>query len=73
MGALLCFDMNNVRYLTATHIGTWARTRQTGLPLLPQNDGADPGGTSDLQQSITSCIARGLGSDRSWISMLRGA
>src|SRR5580700_8226097 len=23
MGALLCFDMNNVRYITATHIGTW--------------------------------------------------
>ena len=22
MGALLCFDMNNVRYLTSTHIGT---------------------------------------------------
>ena len=22
MGALLCFDMNNVRYITATHIGT---------------------------------------------------
>src|SRR5712691_2408490 len=24
MGALLCFDMNNVRYITATHIGSWA-------------------------------------------------
>jgi Xaa-Pro aminopeptidase len=24
LGALLCFDMNNIRYLTATHIGTWA-------------------------------------------------
>ena len=24
MGALLCFDMNNIRYITATHIGTWA-------------------------------------------------
>jgi len=27
MGALLCFDMNNVRYLTATHIGRGRRTR----------------------------------------------
>ena len=27
MGALLCFDMNNVRYLTATHIGTWAQDK----------------------------------------------
>ena len=24
LGALLCFDMANIRYLTATHIGTWA-------------------------------------------------
>ena len=24
LGALLCFDMNNIRYLTSTHIGTWA-------------------------------------------------
>ena len=23
LGALLCFDMNNIRYLTATVIGTW--------------------------------------------------
>jgi hypothetical protein len=23
-GALLCFDMANIRYVTATHIGTWA-------------------------------------------------
>ena len=25
LGALLCFDMTNIRYLTATHIGTWAQ------------------------------------------------
>ena len=24
LGALLTFDMNNIRYLTATIIGTWA-------------------------------------------------
>src|SRR5260221_14377135 len=24
LGALLCFDMGNIRYITATHIGTWA-------------------------------------------------
>src|SRR5918995_5578056 len=23
LGALLCFDMANIRYVTATHIGTW--------------------------------------------------
>lgn len=25
LGALLCFDMTNIRYITATHIGTWAQ------------------------------------------------
>jgi hypothetical protein len=38
MGALLCFDMNNVRYLTATHIGTWAQDKANRFTLLPQND-----------------------------------
>src|ERR1700688_2533940 len=38
MGALLCFDMNNVRYLTATHIGTWAQNKNSRFTLLPQND-----------------------------------
>src|SRR6267143_1455072 len=38
VGALLCFDMNNVRYLTATHIGTWAQDKISRFSLLPQND-----------------------------------
>jgi Xaa-Pro aminopeptidase len=38
MGAILCFDMNNVRYLTATHIGTWAQDKANRFTLLPQND-----------------------------------
>lgn len=38
MGAVLCFDMNNVRYLTATHIGTWAQDKISRFALLPQND-----------------------------------
>jgi Xaa-Pro aminopeptidase len=38
LGALLCFDMNNVRYLTATHIGTWAQDKVSRFALLPQND-----------------------------------
>ena len=38
MGALLCFDMNNVRYLTATHIGTWAQDKANRFTLLPQDD-----------------------------------
>lgn len=38
MGALLCFDMNNVRYLTATHIGTWAQDKISRFTLLPRDD-----------------------------------
>jgi len=38
MGALLCFDMNNVRYITATHIGSWAQDKNSRFTLLPQND-----------------------------------
>src|SRR5690348_12369947 len=38
LGALLCFDMNNIRYITATHIGTWAMDKVARFSLLPQND-----------------------------------
>ena len=58
MGALLCFDMNNVRYLTATHIGTWAQDKISRFSLLPQND--EPIlGISDRPHGTTSRTARG--------------
>ena len=38
MGALLCFDMNNVRYITSTNIGTWAQDKMSRFTLLPQKD-----------------------------------
>ena len=38
LGALLCFDMNNIRYITATHIGTWAMDKLVRYSLLPQDD-----------------------------------
>ncbi len=38
MGALLCFDMNNVRYITATHIGTWAMDKLARFTLLARDD-----------------------------------
>jgi Xaa-Pro aminopeptidase len=40
MGALLCFDMNNVRYITHTHIGTWAQDKMSRFTLLTR--GGDP-------------------------------
>ena len=38
LGALLCFDMNNIRYITATTIGTWAFDKVARFALLPQDD-----------------------------------
>lgn len=40
LGALLCFDFDNIRYITGTHVGEWARNKMTRYVLLP--DGADP-------------------------------
>lgn len=34
LGAVLVFDMNNIRYLTSTHIGEWARDKMTRFALL---------------------------------------
>ncbi|MDP9224492.1 MAG: Xaa-Pro peptidase family protein [Actinomycetota bacterium] len=38
LGALLCFDMSNIRYITATHIGTWAMDKLARFCLLPRSD-----------------------------------
>ena len=38
VGALLTFDMNNIRYITATTIGTWAMDKLVRFTLLPQDD-----------------------------------
>ena len=36
LAALLCFDMANIRYITATHIGTWAQDKLNRFCLLPR-------------------------------------
>lgn len=38
IGSLVCFDMANIRYVTATHIGTWAADKLGRFCLLPQGD-----------------------------------
>jgi Xaa-Pro aminopeptidase len=40
LGALLLFDPNNIRYVTSTHIGEWARDKNARYVLLPR--GEDP-------------------------------
>ena len=56
MGALLVFDMNNVRYLTATTIGTWAQDKISRFALLAARREATSRscGTSVPPPSITS-------------------
>src|SRR5499425_175606 len=73
MGALLCFDMNNVRYITATHIGTWAQDKISRFTLLPQNDEPilwDFGSAARHHQLNCSWLGE---RSRAGISLMRGA
>ena len=36
LGALLLFDPNNIRYVTSTHIGEWARDKNARYVFLPR-------------------------------------
>src|SRR5476651_1376022 len=38
IGSLLCFDQNNIRYVTNTTIGSWAIDKLGRFCLLPQDD-----------------------------------
>src|ERR1700732_3040127 len=40
LGAVLVFDMNNIRYITSTTIGEWARDKGAAFGLLTR--GGDP-------------------------------
>jgi Xaa-Pro aminopeptidase len=40
VGALLTFDFHNIRYMTSTHIGTWAMDKLIRFAILPR--GGDP-------------------------------
>src|SRR5512138_905661 len=73
MGALLCFDMNNVRYITATHIGTWAQDKVNRYTLLPQDDEPilwDFGSAAKHHQLYAPWLGE---KSRAGISLLRGA
>ncbi len=73
MGALLCFDMNNVRYITSTHIGTWAQDKINRYTLLPQDDEPilwDFGSAARHHQLYAPWLGE---RSRPGISLLRGA
>ena len=56
MGAVLAFDFSNIRYMTATHIGTWAMDKLIRFSLLTRN--ADPiswdFGSASISADVTS-------------------
>ncbi len=74
IGSLLCFDMNNIRYITNTTIGTWAIDKLGRFCLLPQDD--DPinwdFGSAAKHHSLYAPWL-GEGRSRAGISTLRGA
>jgi Xaa-Pro aminopeptidase len=74
LGALLCFDMSNIRYITSTHIGTWAADKLNRFCLLPQ--GGEPimwdfGSAARHHDLYNPWL--GDGRSRAGISTLRGA
>src|SRR3954454_19778645 len=74
LGALLCFDMSNVRYITATHIGTWAADKLNRFCLLPQDDEPimwDFGSAARHHDLYNPWL--GDGRSRAGISTMRGA
>jgi Xaa-Pro aminopeptidase len=74
LGALLCFDMVNIRYITATHIGTWAQDKLNRFCLLARDDEPimwDFGSAARHHQLYNPWL--GDGRSRAGISTMRGA
>src|SRR5258708_1340395 len=87
VGSLLTFDFHNIRYMTATHIGTWAMDKLIRFAVLPR--GGEPvlwdfGSAARhhqlyapwLDYRLDDKIGKGIGGysgARAGISLLRGA
>jgi len=75
MGAVLAFDFTNIRYMTATHIGTWAMDKFIRFALLMR--GAEPivwdFGSAARHHQLYNPWLDGPNRARAGISVLRGA
>jgi Xaa-Pro aminopeptidase len=75
LGALLTFDFANIRYMTATHIGTWAMDKLIRFAVLPR--GGEPVvwdfGSAARHHQLFNPWLDGPKRARAGISTLRGA
>src|SRR5690554_4174632 len=75
LGALLAFDFSNIRYMTSTHIGTWAMDKLIRFALLPR--GGEPVvwdfGSAARHHQLYNPWLDGASRARAGISTLRGA
>src|SRR2546421_757104 len=75
LGALLSFDFANIRYMTSTHIGTWAMDKLIRFALLPR--GGEPVvwdfGSAARHHQLYNPWLDGAERARAGISTLRGA
>jgi Xaa-Pro dipeptidase len=75
LGALLTFDFANIRYMTSTHIGTWAMDKLIRFALLPR--GGQPivwdFGSAARHHQLYNPWLDGTERARAGISTLRGA
>jgi Xaa-Pro dipeptidase len=75
LGALLAFDFANIRYMTSTHIGTWAVDKLIRFALLPR--GGEPivwdFGSAARHHQIYNPWLDGAERARAGISTLRGS
>src|SRR2546425_2143565 len=75
LGGLLTFDFANIRYMTSTHIGTWAMDKLIRFALLPR--GAEPVlwdfGSAARHHQLYNPWLDGPKRARAGISTLRGA
>ncbi|WP_165368209.1 M24 family metallopeptidase, partial [Phytoactinopolyspora endophytica] len=75
LGAVLSFDFSNIRYMTSTHIGTWAIDKLIRFALLPR--GGEPVvwdfGSAAKHHQLYNPWLDGEDRARAGISTLRGA
>ncbi len=73
MGAILCFDMNNIRYVTSTTLGNWAKDKMARYCLLPRGGQPyhwDMGSAARVKEMMCPWLR---GRVRPGISSMRGA